>query len=194
DEAKDESKDKAKDKAEPKDAKPEEKKEEKKEPTIAKPKMKEPTVKLIFGKRDKDLLYVRRLVGGTKTDLAVPDSLLTKVTRGRIDYVDSTLPSFVNNQAEKLTLNRGADTFVLEKVIKEGAKAPSWEVKKPDAYAGRSADENKIEQIVSELNGLRAERLWAEKATDRELERAGLKPPKVEATVGLKDEKDKPRV
>ena len=42
----------------PKEPKKDEKKEEPKEP--AKPKLKEPAAKLIFGKRDKDLLYVRR--------------------------------------------------------------------------------------------------------------------------------------
>src|SRR5262249_23038651 len=40
----------------------------------------------------------------------------------------------------------------------------------------------------------RAERLWAEKATDRELERFGLKPPKAQATVTLKEGSDKERV
>jgi Domain of unknown function (DUF4340) len=194
DKAKDAAKDKDKAKAESKDAKPDEKKEEKKEPTVAKPKMKEPTVKLLFGKRDKDLLYVRRITGGTKTDLAVPESLLAKVTRGRIDYVDPTLSSFVRDQAEKLSFNRGAEMFALERVVKEGAKGPTWEVKQPEAYAGRTADEGKVEQIIGELSGLRAERLWAEHPTDKELERAGLKPPKIQATVGLKVEKDTPRV
>ncbi|HTK77574.1 MAG TPA: DUF4340 domain-containing protein [Gemmataceae bacterium] len=194
DKAKDESKDKAKDKDKDK-SKDAANPEEKKEPTIKKPKMQaEPTVKLLFGKRDKDLLYVRRIAGTTKADMAVPDSLLAKVTRGRIDYVDPTLPSFTRDQTEKLTFNRGAETFVIERTVKEGAKGPTWEVKKPDNYSGRTADEGKVEQIVGELSGLRAERLWAEKPTDRELERAGLKPPKVEVTVGLKDDKDKPRV
>lgn len=191
---KDKAKDAAKDKDKTKDAgKADAKPEEKKEPAIQKPKMKEPTVKLYFGKRDKDLLFARREAGGTKAAVAVPESLLAKVTRGRIDYVDPTLPSFTRDRADKLTFNRGAETFVLEKVVKEGAKGPSWEVKKPDNYAGRTADETKIEHIIGELSGLRAERLWAEKATDKELERAGLKPPKVEATVVLKDDKE-PRV
>lgn len=200
DKAKDEPKDKAKDTAKDKDnskdaAKADTKPEEKKEPTIKKPNMQaEPTVKLLFGKRDKDLLYVRRIAGKTTADLAVPDSLLAKVTRGRIDYVDPTLPSFTPDQAEKLTLNRGAETFVIEKVVKEGAKASTWEVKKPDNYSGRTADEAKVDQIVRELSSLRADRLWAEMPTDKELERAGLKPTKVEVTVGLKDDKDKPRV
>jgi hypothetical protein len=198
DKAKDESKDKAKDAAakdKDKDkSKDATKPQEKTPPTVTRPKMREPTVRLVFGKRDKDLLYVRREAGASKTVLAVPETLLAKVTRGRIDYVDPTLPSFVRDRAEKLTFNRGAETWVIEKVVKEGAKGPSWEVKKPDQYAGRTADEAKVEHIVGELSGLRAERLWAEKATDKELERAGLKPPKVEVTVGLKDEKEKPYV
>ena len=70
-------KDEPKDKAAKTDEKPQgAKKEEKKRRKPAKPKLKEPTAKLIFGKRDKDLLYVRREMGGTKADFAVPESLL----------------------------------------------------------------------------------------------------------------------
>src|SRR5439155_23847532 len=114
------------------------KKEEPKKP--AKPKMKEPTVKLTFGKRDKDLLYVRRTAGTTKTDLAVPESLLGKVTHGRLDYLDPTLPSFTIDKAQKLTFARGGETFVLEKQQKDDKSPTTWAIQQPSYLAGRTAD------------------------------------------------------
>src|SRR5207249_2389951 len=83
------------------------------------PKLKEPTAKLVFGKRDKDVLYVRREQGGTKADFAVPESLLPKLTRGRLDYLDPTLPSFLADKVAKLTFTRGGETWAVEKQTKE---------------------------------------------------------------------------
>jgi hypothetical protein len=156
--------------------------------------MKEPTVKLIFGKRDKDLLYVRRVVGSAKTDLAVPESLLAKVTRGRLDYLDPTLPSFTTDKAIKLTFTRGGETFVVEKQQKDDKSPATWVIQQPSQLAGRNADAAKVDRLVNDLARVRADRLWAEKATDKELERFGLKPPRVPATITLKDDKDKERV
>ncbi len=184
---------KAEGKAEGKAA--EKKDEKKEEPKAApKPKMKEPTVKLIFGKRDKDLLYVRRIAGNTKADLAVPESLLGKVTRGRLEYLDVTLPSFTTDKATKLAFNRGDEQYIVEKQQKDEKSPATWVFQQPSSLAGRTADFVKVQQLLGALSGLRAERLWAEKATDRELERFGLKPPRLQATVSLKDDKDKERV
>jgi hypothetical protein len=47
--------------------------------------------------------------------------------------------------------------------------------------------------VLNVLAGLHPSRLWAEKATDRELERFGLKPPRVSVTLALNDEKVKER-
>jgi uncharacterized ParB-like nuclease family protein len=185
-----EKKDEPKDKAAKKDEKPAEKKDEKKEP--ARPKMKEPTAKLIFGKRDKDLLYVRREMGGTKADFAVPESLLPKLTRGRLDYLDQVLPSFTQDQVTKLTFIRGGETWAVEKETKDKAP-PTWVIHQPANLAGRPAEPFKVMALLGDLSQLRAERLWAEKATDKELERFGLKAPRLTATVTLADAKDKER-
>jgi MFS family permease len=194
-EAKDNDKGKEKGKDQAKDQGKDAKKEEpKKDEGPAKPKMKEPTVKLIFGKRDKDLLYVQRVANNVKTNAAVPESLLGQVTRGRLDYLDPTLPSFTTDKAEKLTFTRGGETYVVEKQQKDDKSPVTWVFRQPSQLAGRSADPSKVMQILGDLAGQRAERLWAEKATDHELERFGLKPPHVQATVTLKDEKDKERV
>ena len=116
-----EKKDAAKDTAAKADQKPPAKKDEKKEEkkAAAKPTLKAPTIKLFFGKRDKDLLYVRREMDGKKADFAVPESLLPKLTRGRLDYLDPTLPSFTLEQATKLTFTHGGETWAIEKVTKD---------------------------------------------------------------------------
>src|SRR5262249_48880840 len=148
-----------------KDAKPEllkaEKKEDKKLPVP--PKLKEPTAKLVFGKRDKDLLYVRREMGSVKSDFAVPESLLPLLTRGRLDYLDQSTPSFTPSQVTKMTLMRGSETWVVEKETKDNAT--NWVIRQPAAMTGRAADASKVNLVVNELAGLRPSRLWAEMAT-----------------------------
>jgi hypothetical protein len=174
----------------PKPDKKEEKKEEKKE--AGPPKLKEPAAKLVFGKRDKDLLYVRRESGGMKADFAVPESLLPLLTRGRLDYLEQSIPSFTPGQVTKLTLTRGGETWVVEKETKDNTT--HWLIRQPASMAGRAADASKVNQVINDLAGLRPARLWAEKATDRELERFGLKPPRMSVAVALNDEKLKERV
>jgi hypothetical protein len=173
----------------PKADKQEDKKDEKKEQ--APPKLKDPTVKLIFGKRDKDLLYVRREIGGAKADFAVPESLLPLLTRARLDYLDQTIPSFTPGQVTKISLTRGGESWIVEKETKDNAS--NWLIRQPAAMAGRAADASKVNLVLNELASLRPTRLWAEKATDRELERFGLKPPRMIATLVLNDEKTKER-
>ncbi len=192
--AKTEGKAKADDKGKAAEPKKDEKKpEEKKEP--AKPKMKEPTVKLVFGKRDKDLLYVQRQAGSTKTNLAVDPSMLAKVTHGRLDYVDTILPSFVANDATKLSFNRGGETYTLEKKKPDDKSPEQWTITSPPSLAGRAADNFQVTRLLGDLAGEKAEKLWAEKATETELDRWALKSPKLKATVTVKkDGKDEERV
>jgi Domain of unknown function (DUF4340) len=158
-----------------------------------KPKMKDPTAKLIFGKTDKDLLYVRRVVNGVSTDLALAESVLAVVRRGRLDYLDTVLPSFVVDQATKLSFTAGGETVVVEKQKKDDKAPETWVILQPSNLAGRPADLFKIRRILGDLAGIKAERLWAEKATDKELERFGLKPPKATAVVTLKEGDNKER-
>ncbi len=200
-EPKDERKDAAKDekakdekKAEPKDEKAndekkdakaaDQKKEEKKD-TIAEPALKDekPTVKLAFGRKDKDVVYVKREVGSDVTRLALPAGLLDRVSEGKLAYLDRKLPSFSSlGDIDKVVLTRGTETLELERIKNE--KSPDvWKLKQPKDLAGRSADATKINFILSELQGLQAEKLIAEKATDNELERFGLKSPAVKATL-----------
>ena len=158
-----------------------------------KPNMKEPTVKLIFGKTDKDLLYVRRVANGASTDLAVSESLLGVVRRGRLDYLDVVLPSFVGESATQLTLTIDGAVTALERQKQGDAGTEHWVIQQPSNLAGRPVDRVKLNRLLGDLSALRIERLWAEKATEKELERFGLQPPRMSAVVKLKDEKDPTR-
>jgi hypothetical protein len=148
----------------------------------------EPSAKLIIGKRDKDLLYVRRIVkekDGKEAhlDFAVSESILPKVVRGAIEYIDPTLPSFSTATAQKLTFNRGNETFTIEKQENE----PNWIIRAPADRADRKADAGTVDRMLDELATLRAERLWSEKPSERELERYGLQPPRMKAIVTTKE-------
>lgn len=158
-----------------------------------KPKMKEPTVKLIFGKTDKDLLFVRRVANGVSTDLAIPESVLNVVRRGRLDYLDPTLPSFTMDQAARILMTIDGETTVVERQKKDDKSPETWVIVQPTSLAGRTADRPKINSVLAALSALKAERLWAEKATDKELERFGLKPPRATAVVTLKEGDNKER-
>lgn len=173
---------------------PDEKKEEKKDEKAkagekaapappAKPKLSEPTARLLIGKRDKDLLYVRRLtkdkVGKeTKADFAIAADYWPTVMHVRLDYIDPTLPSFVTAQAQKLTVYRAGQEVAFEKQDKG-----DWIIKQPPALAGRPADPVQVEKMLNEMAIIDVIRPWTEKPNDRDLERYGLKNPKLQATV-----------
>jgi hypothetical protein len=156
--------------------------------------MKEPSAKLIFGKTDKDLLFVRRVVNGVSTDLAIAESMLNAVRRGRLDYLDTVLPSFVVDQPMRLAITTGGEPTIVERQKKDDKWTDEWLFVQPSQLAGRKADQFKIARVLGDLSALRAERLWAEKATDKELERFGLKPPRATAAVTLKDGDNKERI
>lgn len=166
---------------------------QKEEVSRQRPKMKEPSAKLIFGKTDKDLLFVRRVVNGVNTDLAIAESMLNVVRRGRLDYLDTVLPSFVADQAMKLAITTSGEPTIVERQKKADQWTEDWVFVQPPQLAGRKADRFKIARLLGDLSAIRSERLWAEKATDKEFERFGLKPPRATATVTLKDGDNKER-
>jgi hypothetical protein len=193
-ETKDNKKDDKKD-ADKKGDKKDTKKEEKKDPN-APPKLKTetPTVKLIFGKRErgKGLVYVRResLDEDKKkvtVTAAVPDSLLDKVTAGPLAYLDRSIPGFLGT-ATKLTLDRNGQTYVLDKAKDK----PDWKLAQPKNWAGLPANQNMVNAIVNELRSLRAEKLIAEKASAEQVQQYGLKAPRLKATVTALGADNKP--
>jgi hypothetical protein len=172
---------------EKKDAKAEAKKEEKK-PATTGPALKDekPTVKLIFGKRDRDLVYVRREAGIDVVRATVPANLLDKASEGRLAFLERKLPTFASNKAvSKLVLARGSETVEAERV-----KDENWKLNQPKELAGRAADAGKVDRLLADLHDLQAQKLVAEKPSDSELDRLGLKTPAVKVTL-TEDKADK---
>jgi hypothetical protein len=149
----------------------------------------EANLRLKFGKKDKDIGYVRRQVGIVSNLLSMPDATLTIAARPFADYLDPTLPSFPYSNAVKITFNRGAVKYEIEKDRGDPSSAV-WKILQPPDLAGRAGDAEKLAQIVGNLQTLHAVKIVTRKATDAELERYGLKVPKVEVAVFIKDEKE----
>lgn len=180
-----------------KDAK-DEKKEEKKDAS-ARPQLKsdKPKVRLVFGRKEGDLVYVRREEGDDRLRVAVPASLLEKVTAGPLAYLDRTLPTFPTDaDVTKLVLVRDGQTYELSREKKDDKGPAVWKVVQPKELAGRSANAKHVEDILSDLRRLHAEKLIAEKPSEGELERFGLKAPSLRAVATMqgKDGKAEERV
>lgn len=194
--AKEEKKDEKKDEKK-EDKKGAEKKDEKKEepkPAPAEPKLKEakPTIKLAFGKKKGDIVYVRRESGGDVTRAAVPESVLTRITQDRLAFLEHKLPSFpFTAEPVKLVLTRGSETLELEREKKDDKSPVTWKFKLPKELASRSADALKVENAIRELRDLHTDRFILEKPAATDLDRFGLKSPDVKAVVTVrKDDKN----
>jgi hypothetical protein len=169
------------------------KKEAPKPAVIKRPTLKgEPTIRLAFGKKDKDIVYVRRTTGIVSMVVALPQATLEMATQPLTHYMDLILPSFERSQAIKIAFNRGDGQYVIEKI--GGDTSPGgWKITQPTDLSERNLSSDRIEQIVTGIVTLSANSVIARKATADELTRFGLRPPKLELTVTLKDVKE-PRV
>jgi len=157
---------------------------EKKESAPKKPRLKgDPAIRLNFGKKDKDIVYVRRFMGAASTVLAVPDTLLTAVSRPANDYVELQMPTFDGLKVSKIAFSRDKTKYEIEKNA-----AGQWTFNQPAELKGRYADSVRLNQIILNLSNLQAAALIAKKPTDAELDRFGLKPPKVDVSVFLAGE------
>jgi hypothetical protein len=182
-------------------------KEKAKEPTgPALKKGAAPAVTLIFGKTDKDRVYVKRVSASLGTSrVAVPASILEKVAppEGALAYLDTSLPSPPVADVVKLQLDRGATRFVVEKT-KEKAKekekgkapakagkekAPAWQLIEPKDLPGRtSADEAQVDVVLQTLAHLQVEK-WVRKIDPKDkkgLAEYGLEAPGLAATMTVK--------
>jgi hypothetical protein len=170
-----------KDETEKKDAKP---------AAVKRPSLSgEPTVRLKFGKREKDLVNVRRYLGTFSTLLALPESLAVAVSKPEVEYLDLLVPSFDPTKVVKLLLQRGADNREVEK-DKGDPASPTWKILAPADLAGRTPNAATIKRAVDALSHLQPAKIVAARATDAELERFGLKAPKTVAAVTVKDVKE----
>jgi hypothetical protein len=170
---------KKEDKEDEKDSDKKDKKDETKDDD-AEPKLKDvkPVVTLTFGKKDRDLVYVRREVEGDKALVEVPEALLGVVTQGPLAYQDKTLPSFSEAaDVADVVLDRGGSVIEVKK------DKDTWKFKQPKELLDRNADGRNVDRIIQELRGLRPDKLVAEAPSAAELEKFGLKAPRIKATV-----------
>lgn len=164
------------------DAKKDEKKDQGVELSL---KDEKPTVKLVFGKKDKDVVYVRREAGSEVSRLAVPTTLLDKVTEGKLAFLSRKLPTFAfNTEVSKVVVVRDGRTYEMDKANDDKAAAV-WKMKQPPELADRTAESGKVDRLLSELRDLQAAKYITEKASDSELDRYGLKSPAIKATVTI---------
>ncbi len=119
-----------------------------------------------FGKKDAAGVYVRRTrPDGSKTDFIVPDKVkvgtdsaetdvFAAVTKSRFDYLDPSLPTFSQFQANKLQLTQGQVVTLevtKEAVLAGSAAAPGWKYAKPDAMKGQTADAGTVSDLLNLL-------------------------------------------
>jgi Domain of unknown function (DUF4340) len=167
------------------EAKNKAKKEEPKKPAETEPAFKDPgkpTVRLVFGKKDKDTVYVRREEGKDVTRLAVPATLLDKASEGRLAYLDRKLPALAfSAEISKVSISRGSETYEVQK--NKDDKTNTWKIEQPKNLKGRNADSGKVDHLLEELRNLQVDKLVAENPSDTVLERYGLKKPAEKAVV-----------
>ncbi len=176
--------------ADKKDEKKDDKKDQKPQP---KDKDK-PAFRLYFGSETQGKVAVLRKRGNENAMLVLaPIALRDQVRKEPLAYLDKELPPFnatrfdaVSN-VTKLTLTRDGTTYEIS------SKGDAWKIDKPADYAGRSADRQTIEDMLRDLNGLRAVKIVEDKIpADAKLTEWGLKDPRVKAVVTLtKDGKPK---
>jgi hypothetical protein len=117
---------------------------------------------------------------------------VAKVDQGRLAFLDKTLPSFSENaDVTGLVLQRGGQTYDIEKEKKDDKAPAVWKLKEPKDIAGRAANAANVDRIVGELRGLHTDKLVSEKATPAALEEYGLKSPSLAVTVKIKDKDGK---
>jgi hypothetical protein len=174
-----------------------EKAKESPEPTMKKGAT--PAVTLLFGKTDKDRVYVKRIsdkLGVSR--VAVPASILEKVAPadGMLAYLDASLPSFALADVVKLELSRPDGKFVVtrSKEKKEAkdkkAKLPAWELVEPKDLPGRSKpNEFQVNDVLGTLAHLKVQK-WVRKIDPKDakgvLTEYGLEPPGLSAIVTFK--------
>ncbi|MBI3409775.1 MAG: DUF4340 domain-containing protein [Planctomycetes bacterium] len=176
------------------ESKKDEKKETKKDEGPIFKKDAKPVVVLSFGKTDKDLVSVKRvLADGTVSRFAVPKSLLEKVSppEGTLAFLDPALPSYVGDDVAGLKLQRGSQTIDLTKG--KGENAFRWYFKEATPNANPSqADLQKASMTVHALSMLQAKKWLRKIAAGEDLDKYGLKNPALTATLQIKKDRLQP--
>ncbi|MBL8795170.1 MAG: DUF4340 domain-containing protein [Planctomycetia bacterium] len=149
------------------------------------PKLERETIKLTFGAKNNEVVYVKRQQGKDALTVAVPEGLIDRVTDGKLAYLDKTLPLFkTDDEVTKVVLTQPDGVFELEREKKDDKV--TWIIRKPAEQAGRTADRGKVEQMIDMLRNLHTDKLISEKAGDPELNGYRLSPPDYQAMLTLK--------
>ncbi|HTU20298.1 MAG TPA: DUF4340 domain-containing protein [Gemmataceae bacterium] len=166
-----------------KDDKKEDKKDKKPEPKD------KPAFTLSFGRTQEGKAAVERKRGDAKTGtvVLVSTKVRDQVQEGPLAYLDKQLPPFTGihldhlKDVTKLTLTRDGTKYEISREDK--ADAP-WKIDQPKDFAGRTADKSAVEDILRDLNNLRAVKIVSDKAPEAaKLTEWGLKDPRLKAVV-----------
>jgi hypothetical protein len=153
----------------------------------------EPLATLRFGNRERGSVAVERIVGNESTLVMVPENVREVVVRGPLAYFDKNLPSFTSNDPRanvtRVVVERDGTTY---EVTRDKATDP-WKLTKPANLAGRLANARVIDEILKELDHVRALEIVAEKADDNTLARDyNLKSPPYRVSITLTPPDSKP--
>ncbi|NBO91443.1 MAG: DUF4340 domain-containing protein [Planctomycetia bacterium] len=128
-----------------------------------------PVAELRFGLIQGDSVAVERKWGDVTSLVLVPKELLATVQQRPLDYYDRNVPPFNSGSAEenviRVEIVRPGESY---EVAREKATGP-WKIVKPDALKGRTANEEVLRSLLSDLNRIMAKEIVAEKADPMDL-------------------------
>ena len=155
-------------------------------------------VKLEFGRKEGDSVYVRRTrPGGVVNEFLLPAMLkvgagtetvdvLKAVAQSRLDLLDPSLPTFSPDGVVKVAVS-GQANYVLEKDAQPDpyTKEPVWRYAAPPP-AGRTADARNLEEMLRLLGTTQSvSRYVDEQPSPAKLTEYGLSPPRLKVVVSV---------
>lgn len=167
----------------------------------AEPTKKSEPVKLEFGRRDGETLYVKRtLPGGQPIEFAISASVnnldvMQTVAKTRLDLLDQTLPSFSDTAVARITVS-GQNNYVLAKDEKPDpiTKEPLWRFVEPADKKGQIADAGQVREMLTLLATSQGSfGKFVDEGTGNPAD-FQLAPPRLKVTVGMGGKGDNDRV
>lgn len=157
-------------------------------------------VKLEFGRKDGDTVYVRRTRPGLPPDeYTIPTQVkvgqatetvdaLAAVTLTRLDLLDPSLPSFSDATPTRIAVT-GANTYTLVRDAQPDAAArePLWRFAPADPRKGQVVDAAAVSDMIGLLGTSQSAfgRFVEEDPAEAKLAEYGLAPPRLKVAVGL---------
>jgi len=146
---------------------------------------------LVLGKKEGSFLFVRKILDGKTTDVKVPEAIVVQVAKSRTDWIDPKFKSFAVPTINRLTFNRGAELYDLERTsdgVAPGTKV-AWTFVQPASLKGRAADPELVGSILGRLSSLFPESVLNENPTPDDLKKLALDPaaPRMKVTLGTTD-------